>query len=540
VRTIGRYELVRKIGSGGMATVYLARQLGLERMVALKELRTLRTPDPSFARRFLREARLAGSLNHPNIVTVHDYFEESGAPHIAMEYLERGSLRGAMVGLTLAQVGGILEDVLAGLAHAERRRIVHRDIKPENLLVSVEGRIKIADFGIAKATDALEEGTLVTRVGLTVGTPNYIAPEQAMAGELGPWSDLYSLGITTFEVLTGRTPFGDTEDPMAIALRQVNDPVPPVSDVVPQVPPWLSGWVGWLVMKDPAQRPQSAVHAWGALEELLIANLGPRWTRGAGIDAGDVLPSQPAADPQLAPTAAPRAARAPTPAGEPPASRPSRRFPTWLKLSAAVAVVLATSLVAFAGRPGGQSPTVDSSAREPVAAPTRSVTTPDPPAVTNAAPASQTKTSTLAGRVAPAQTRARNADGAADAIADGPGGTGGSQAAEVAALREAAQAYRDAAAAAARNDAAAYRAAMTEAAAAESAASGHRKSIRRSATTAVSKPKTATPPATTTTASRPSAPPPAETTPGATVSPGPCSGDSTSDDPSDDSCSEEP
>jgi hypothetical protein len=327
---------------------------------------------------------------------------------------------------------------------------------------------------------------------------------------------------------------------MAIALRQVNDPVPRVSDVMPQVPPWLSGWVGWLVMKDPAQRPRSAVHAWGALEELLIANLGPRWTRGAGIGAGGVLPSQPAADPQLAPTAAPRAARASAPTGEATGSRPSRRFPTWLKLSAAVAAVLATSLVALAGRPGGQSPRIDSSAREPVTAPARSVTTPDPPAVTNAAPASRTKTSTLAGRVAPAQTRARNADRAADAIAGGPGGTGASQAAEVAALREAAQAYRDAAAAAGRNDAAGYSAAMTEAAAAESAASGHRKSTRQGATTAVSKPRTATPPATTTAAAKPSAPPRAETTPGAAVSPSPCSGDSTSDDPSDDSCSGEP
>src|SRR6266850_3350011 len=159
-----------------MAAVYLARQLDLDRLVALKELRALRTPDRSVAQRFLREARLAGSLSHPNIVTVHDYFEQDRVPYIAMEYLPHGSLRTHMDGLSLGRIGGVLEGVLAGLSHAERHGIVHRDIKPENLLATAEGGVKIADFGIAKATNTLERGTLVTGAGLTVGTPNYIAP----------------------------------------------------------------------------------------------------------------------------------------------------------------------------------------------------------------------------------------------------------------------------------------------------------------------------------------------------------------------------
>src|SRR3954470_12629065 len=169
-RTVGRYEVLDELGRGGMATVYLARQAELNRLAALKELGALRGDDPSFAQRFLREARLAGSLSHPNIVTVYDYFEHEGVPLIAMEYLARGSLRRYVGRLTLPQAGGVLEGLLAGPAHAERHGVVHRDIKPENLLLTDEGAVKIADFGIAKATNAVEEGGLRTVTGTTVGT----------------------------------------------------------------------------------------------------------------------------------------------------------------------------------------------------------------------------------------------------------------------------------------------------------------------------------------------------------------------------------
>ena len=127
-RTVGRYEIVREVGRGGMAVVYLARQTDLDRHVALKELAAFRANDPDVVERFLRESRLAGSLSHPNIVTVHEYFEHEGTAFIAMEYLERGSLRPLVGGLDLEQVGGVLEGLLAGLAHAERRGIVHRDL----------------------------------------------------------------------------------------------------------------------------------------------------------------------------------------------------------------------------------------------------------------------------------------------------------------------------------------------------------------------------------------------------------------------------
>ena len=191
LRRVGRFELIEEVGRGGMGVVYRARQTDLERDVAVKELPAFHATDETFVARFLRESRIAGSLQHPNIVTVYDYFEHDGVPYIAMEYVDRGSLRPLMRNLTLAQVAGVLEGMLAGLAHAETRGIVHRDMKPENLMVTSDGTIKIADFGIAKAfNQAAATSGFATRTGTTVGTPAYMAPEQAMAKDIGPWTDL--------------------------------------------------------------------------------------------------------------------------------------------------------------------------------------------------------------------------------------------------------------------------------------------------------------------------------------------------------------
>jgi serine/threonine protein kinase len=276
-RTVGQYQLLGEIGSGGMAVVYLAQQLNLRREVALKELRLGDTMDAASAHRFLREARLAGSFSHPNIVTVHDYFEHQGVPYIAMEYLPSGSLRPYVGDMTLPQTGAVLSDALAGLMHAEQRGVVHRDIKPENLLVTSAGGIKITDFGVAKVTHSLASRSMVTNSGNTVGTPNYLSPEQAMGHPVGPWTDLYSLGITAFELLVGRTPFGDTQEPMGIMLRHVNEVVPRVSDERPTVHPWVSDWVAWLTSKAPGDRPRDAREALKALDDILAQLLGPRW-----------------------------------------------------------------------------------------------------------------------------------------------------------------------------------------------------------------------------------------------------------------------
>ena len=284
VRTVGRYGIMRELGRGGMAVVYLARQEDLDRLVALKELAAFHAADPDFARRFVRESRLAGSLVHPNVITVFDYFEHAGMPYIAMEYLERGSLRPHVGRMTLAQIGGVLEGLLAGLAAAEQLAIVHRDLKPENLMVTAAGGIKIADFGIAKATQAADTGAFVTATGTTIGTPPYMAPEQAMARDIGAWTDRYSVGCIAYELFTGSPPFIDAEEPMAIMLRHVTEPLPPAAEVA-DVDPAISAWIERLVAKKPEDRPQSATAAWEDLEEILIGGLGPRWRREAPLPA---------------------------------------------------------------------------------------------------------------------------------------------------------------------------------------------------------------------------------------------------------------
>src|SRR3954465_10810454 len=297
-RTVGRYEVMNELGRGGMATVYLARQIDLDRLGALKELDALPTPDPSFAQRFLREARLAGSLSHPNIVTVHDYFEQDGAPYIAMEYIERGSLRPYIGALSLPQAGGVLESVLAGLSYAERHEIVHRDLKPENIMITSDGRVKIADFGIARATSKLRTTAALTATGTAVGTPNYMAPEQALAEEVGPWTDLYSVGIMAFEIFVGHPPFADTPQPLMVIMRQVKDPIPLVTEIDPSIDPRIAHWIAWLTSKEPRDRPQSAAEAWDALEGIVLPMLGPRWQRSARLQAlAAPIPIEPATQP---------------------------------------------------------------------------------------------------------------------------------------------------------------------------------------------------------------------------------------------------
>ena len=282
VRRIGRYQIVREIGRGGMAAVYLARQVDLDRDVALKELNAFHAADPAFAERFVRESRVAGSMSHPNIVTVFEFLNENGTPFIAMEYLERGSLRPYVGHTTLAQTIGVLEGALAGLAQAERREIVHRDIKPENLMVTADGEVKIADFGIAKAlTDA--GGPNLTATGTTVGTPAYMAPEQATAGDVGPWTDLYSVGITAYEMTVDRVPFHDSTTPVAVLMRQVSEEIPSAVSVNPSVDRRFSDWIDRLLVKDPAKRTQSAREAWYELEEIAVAALGPLWRREARL-----------------------------------------------------------------------------------------------------------------------------------------------------------------------------------------------------------------------------------------------------------------
>jgi serine/threonine protein kinase len=279
-----------------MADVHLARHVTHGRLVALKAMRPVgelvpRTESDRFAERFLREAMVGCSLNHPAIVTVFDYFEHEEVPWIAMEYVPGGSLRPWVGRLTLPQVAGVLASVLDGLAHAHDHRggIVHRDLKPENLLVTAQGRIKIADFGIAKALRETSSAAALTRAGETLGTPYYMAPEQARGSSVADVSgatDLYALGIIAYELLVGRVPYV-AEHPVQVLFCHLTEPVPDPAAARPDIDPRIAGWVRWLLAKDPVDRPQTAGDAWNALERDLVDLLGPMWRRDAAIGLSD-------------------------------------------------------------------------------------------------------------------------------------------------------------------------------------------------------------------------------------------------------------
>jgi serine/threonine protein kinase len=276
------YDVIRELGRGGMAVVHLARQREMQRLVALKELGGFQARDPASVERFLRESRLAGSLNHPNIVTVYEYFEDGGTPYIAMELVEGGSLRPLIGELSLPRVARVLEDLLAAVGHAGKAGIVHRDIKPENTLITKDGRIKVADFGIAKGAAASGQQGL-TSEGMTVGTPEYMSPEQALGKGVAPPSDLYSIGCMTYEMLTGRLPFsGDTQG--ALLVRQVSEAVPDVREIDPLIPESVAEWVTTMTAKDPDDRFPDAAAAWEAFEEAVLEFIGPLWRRDATLE----------------------------------------------------------------------------------------------------------------------------------------------------------------------------------------------------------------------------------------------------------------
>jgi serine/threonine protein kinase len=298
--SLADYDVIRELGRGGMASVHLARQRDMQRLVALKELGGFQARDPAAVERFLRESRLAGSLNHPNIVTVFEHFEEAGMPYIAMELVEGGSLRPLIGELSLPRVARVLEDVLAAAGHAGKAGIVHRDIKPENILITKDGRVKVADFGIAKGAAASGQQGL-TSEGMTVGTPEYMSPEQALGKNVTPQSDLYSIGCMTYEMLTGRLPFtGETQG--ALLVKQVSEPVPDVREVDPLIPESVARWVATMTEKDPDDRFPDAAAAWDAFEEAVLEFIGPLWRRDAMLEPSssidlDSIPDQPAGKP---------------------------------------------------------------------------------------------------------------------------------------------------------------------------------------------------------------------------------------------------
>jgi serine/threonine-protein kinase len=251
----GRYRIIRRLGSGGMARVFLAEDVDLHREVAIKVLADRYAEDAEFVERFAREARAAAGLNHQNIVAIYDRGKADGSYYIAMEYLDGETLKDVITrqgALQPRKAIDITLQLLAALRFAHKRDIVHRDVKPHNVMVLRDGRIKVADFGIARAGDSE-----MTEVGSIVGTAQYLSPEQARGQQVGPASDLYSVGVVLYEMLTGRVPFtGDSA--VSIAMKQVQEvPVPP-RQIDPSIPVELEQVVLRAMQKDPVHRYRSA------------------------------------------------------------------------------------------------------------------------------------------------------------------------------------------------------------------------------------------------------------------------------------------
>jgi serine/threonine-protein kinase len=249
----GRYTVLERIGSGGMADVWLADDSHLQRRVALKILHARFVQDKEFVERFRREAEAAAGLQHPNIVAVFDRGEFEGTYYIAMQYLEGRTLKQLIdAGLTPEQAAGLIRQVLEGARFAHRHGVVHRDLKPQNVIVDAEGKATVTDFGIAQA--GVSE---ITQAGLVLGTPHYLSPEQAQGFEVTAVSDLYSVGVMLYEALTRRVPF-EADSAVAIAMKQVSQAPQRPSSVNPQVSPALDAVVMRALEKEPGQRFQSA------------------------------------------------------------------------------------------------------------------------------------------------------------------------------------------------------------------------------------------------------------------------------------------
>jgi beta-lactam-binding protein with PASTA domain/predicted Ser/Thr protein kinase len=330
----GRYRVVRKLGSGGMADVYLAEDEELGRRVAIKILNERHANDEQFVERFRREAKNAAGLSHPNIVSIYDRGEAEGTYYIAMEYLDGRSLKELVTARGPLPIGDAIaftREVLSALRFAHRKGVVHRDIKPHNVMADADGRLKVTDFGIARAG-----ASQMTEAGSIIGTAQYLSPEQARGAAVDQRSDLYSVGIVLYELLTGTVPFNG-ETPVEIAMRHLSDTPQPPSIKRAEIPPDLDMIVLRALAKNPDDRFQTAAEMDAELERV---------AQGAGV----TTETADAATAVLSGTALSTAPTAITPPRRPPtrerpsyryAEPPARRRPFWPWLLALLLVVLA-------------------------------------------------------------------------------------------------------------------------------------------------------------------------------------------------------
>ena len=338
----GRYRVLRRIGSGGMADVYCAEDSHLGRRVALKVLHRRFAQDQEFVERFRREAKAAAGLNHPNVVGVFDRGEHEGTYYIAMEFLEGRTLKDIVATeapLPQERVIDLGVQILQAAGFAHSHGVIHRDFKPHNVIVDDAGHAKVTDFGIARAG-----ASEMTETGSIMGTAQYLSPEQAQGHAVTATSDIYSIGVMLYEMLAGRLPF-DGDSAVAVALKHLSEPPPPISQWRPDVHPALEAVVMAALAKDPAQRWQSAEDLAGGLEAARAQI--EAGSNGGQDTAGFAAIPMPVAD-ETAPTQL-VGAPPPPPVVEDPEQRRERRWP-WYALGAlALALVAVLAYLILSG-----------------------------------------------------------------------------------------------------------------------------------------------------------------------------------------------
>ena len=304
-RFIGKYRVKGELGRGGMGAVYLAEQPGLGREVAIKELIQSAATDPVALKRFLQEAQVMARTSHPNLVQVHDLELSAEANYIVLEFVRGKSLRDWLNRgpIPPPQVFAVMHGVLQALDYAHKHAIVHRDMKPENVLLSDDGMVKVADFGIARLTDDTGVGGTATKTGTTVGTPQYMSPEQVASSKVDGRSDLYSAGIMFYELVAGEPPFtaSESDGPFTLMAKHVQAPPKPPSLHRPGLDPGLEEAILKSISKRPEDRFQTGQEFDNVLSRL-ADRLFPGWQRSLepGADLSKMVPgatAQPAVMP---------------------------------------------------------------------------------------------------------------------------------------------------------------------------------------------------------------------------------------------------
>src|SRR6202521_21410 len=295
-RYIGKYRVKGELGRGGMGAVYLAEQPGLGREVAIKELIPSAASDPTALKRFLQEAQVMARTSHPNLVQVHDMELMGSINYLVLEFVRGRSLREWINQSPIPppQVFAVMHGVLQALDYAHRHAIVHRDMKPENVLISDEGMVKVADFGIARLTDDSAVGGTATKTGTTVGTPQYMSPEQVASSKVDGRSDLYSAGIMLYELVAGQPPFtaSEADGPFTLMAKHVQAPPKPPSVFRPGLNPELEQ----IILKSLAKRPEDRFQS-GQEFDAAIAHVAdqmcPGWQRSLepGADLSQMVPT---------------------------------------------------------------------------------------------------------------------------------------------------------------------------------------------------------------------------------------------------------